>query len=399
VRHVRAGGSQAKLGRNGSSRHTERWLGPYLTDWQAQTGPEGRRAIKVFAPILDDPSMDAIARSVADRLHENAAELASILAGGLGLGPREQAEADLRNLLEGVAAGVEFSCPGLVDRQLAWLKIRSRALGGDVHRLEQLPQLLLQAAGGRLDAPQLGRLREVLAGAAVYVRFAPDSIDESMDRRVAADSAAGQLLAAALRGDRIMAQAVIERAESIVECLEHTIEPMLREVGRLWQEGHIHPAQEHLVSAFAHDAIVRLATRLPALAASAPLVVLVRSHGDEHSLGQSFVEVYAQAEGLRTRRLVAPSDLGAAISMLTALQPRALLISCTTMGQMRRVKELTAAVRCDRQLAAIPVLLGGAVFVGIPHLATQLGADGGGTSGRLTGQLLRQMLVPDAVPA
>ena len=377
----------------------ERWLAIDLPNWQARNGAQRCSGIKGRAPFHDAWVMDAIARSAADRLRQDTVELASILAAGLGLSPRDQAEADLRCLVGGVAAAVEFSCTGLVDRHLAWQKVRTRALGGDVSRLEQLPQLLLQAAAGRLDPAQLGRLREVLAGAAVFVRFSPDSSDTANGPRLEADSAAGRLLAAALRGDRVMAQAVLDGGDSVVECLEHTIEPMLREVGRLWQEGLINPANEHLVSAFANEAIVRLATRMEAPAADAPLVVLVRSHGDEHSLGQSFVELYVQAEGLRTRRFVAPADLGVAIAMLTALQPRALLVSCTTIGQMRRVKELIQAVRCDRQLATIPVLLGGAVFAEVPQLVTQLGADGGGTSGRLTGQLLRQMLVPAAVLA
>ncbi len=104
-----------------------------------------------------------------------------------------------------------------------------------------------------------------------------------------------------------------------------------------------------------------------------------------------------QAEGLRTRKFGAPAAPGQALAMLAALRPQALALSCTTPQQLRSVGGLIAAIRRDPALAGIPVLLGGSMFAEVPQLATQLGADGGGSSGRLAASLLRSLLHAPAV--
>ena len=334
------------------------------------------------------------AEATADQLHTKALELAVALADSLPLGaPKATVVADLRFLIEGIAAGVEFSSTGLVDRHMAWQKARTRAVGGDVVRLEDLPACLLGLAAPWLDPTGLLRLGQVLSNSATYLRFVPATVPPGLE----SDGAAAQFLAAALRGDRLATKGLVAKARSVPDFLEQVLEPMQREVGRLWLSGCLNPAEEHLVTNHVHDAVLELATRQPAVAADAPLVALVRAHGDEHSLGQAFLELYVRAEGLRTRKFGAPEAPGQALTMLAALRPHALALSCTTPQQLRSVGALIAAIRRDPALAAIPVLLGGSMFAEVPQLATQLGADGGGSSGRQAASMLRSMLHAPAV--
>jgi len=345
-------------------------------------------------PWFDTGSMDTHSMAWADELRNNALHLAHGIVEELALGwPRAVVAGDLRYLLEGVASAVEFSCTGIVDRHFAWQKVRTVALGGSPQALEELPEHLLTASASLLSPQACAAMRSVLSNVAVYVRHAANVPPTELSP----DSPAAEFLAAARRGDRLRTQGLVARADNAVDFAEEVLESVQREVGRLWQIGELTPPEEHLISGIVHETVYELARRHTPLSATAPTVAMVRCAGDEHSLGQTFLEFYLHAEGLRGRTLVVTDPVHNALPRFLQLDPAALAISCTTPAGLRTATRFVTALRSNPGLANVTLLLGGGMLAGVPQLATQLGADGGGSRGRPTASWLASRVLSSAI--
>jgi methanogenic corrinoid protein MtbC1 len=325
--------------------------------------------------------MEAQSMAWADELRGKALLLADRMAVEMPLGwPRAVVVADLQYLIEGIASAMEFSCTGMVDRHFAWQKVRTIALGGSASALEDLPETLVAAASQQLSSDAVACMRQVLSNVAVYVRHAVSVPPPEL----APGSPAAAFLAAARSGDRLTLQGMVARAADTVAFAEEVLEAVQREVGRAWQIGQLTPPEEHLVSSLVHEILYGMSRRHPQLPANAPTVALVRCAGDEHSLGQAFFEFYLHAEGLRGHTMVVQQPQEQALDRLRRLDPAAIAISCASPGGLRAATSFLHRLRSTESFANSTILLGGSMLAGVPQLATQLGADGGGGRGRAT---------------
>ncbi|MCA3008422.1 MAG: cobalamin-dependent protein [Phycisphaerales bacterium] len=331
--------------------------------------------------------------ATADLLRARIPDLARHLATALPLGnPPAEVAGDLRFLLEIVATGLELGSCGLVDRTLAWQKVRTRALGGDVAALTRLPGLVAAQLAPALDAAQRGALEQLLDHAATFVRFAPAEAPTGRDPLLQPGTAGHAFLAAAMVGDRLGAQAAARRGGDLAQSLRTVVEPAQREIGRLWQNGRLSPADEHVVTQVVHHVVESLAAETPPPPADAPLVALVRAPGDEHALGQLCAAAHVRGAGYATRILAAPARSDDLVARLAPLAPAAVAITCTTALQARSVRPMIDAIRTAPALARGFVLLGGHLVLDVPQLPTQLGADGGACDGPQLATLLRGLL-------
>lgn len=330
----------------------------------------------------------------ADRLFELANPLSQQLAQQFAPSPAQAELAnDLHFVLENLAAAVEFGSSGIVDRALAWWKVRVCALGAGPAVAEQMPAALLALAELELDAAALAPLRRLLANAAVYLRFASERAPLGQDPRLAPGTRGGVFLAGALRGDRLATAAAIDGLEA-GRALDEVLEPAQREIGRMWQNGVLTPPQEHLVTHQVQRLVDDLLARQPLPAVEAPCVALVRAAEDEHGLGQDCLALHLHGAGLRTRCVVAPLPPAAVVPRLVALAPAAVALTCTTARHLRPVQRAIAAIRTEPALAPCYVMVGGSMFRDVPQLATQIGADGGAVDGAAAARQLRQRLLP-----
>jgi methanogenic corrinoid protein MtbC1 len=330
----------------------------------------------------------------ADEIRGKAWMLADKLAAQLPLGrPHSVVASDLRYLVEGIASAVEFSCTGIADRNFAWQKVRTVALGGSPQALEDLPEELKKMTEGMISPAASRAMLTVLDNIGVYIRHAVCVPHAELEH----DSLAAEFLAEARSGNRLKVQGLVNRAEDVASFAEDVLECVQREVGRLWQIGNLTPPEEHLVSSLVHEILLGLAKRLPPLPAMAPTVALVRCTGEEHSLGQSFLEFYLQAEGVRGRSLLAPSPPEQALARLRQMAPDAIAISCTTPSGLRAAIRIVESLRNSPEFIDTPTLLGGSMLAGIPQLATKLGADNGGGRGRATAAWLASRVPGTAV--
>lgn len=334
--------------------------------------------------------------ATADLLRKRTPEIARHLALRLPLGsPQTEVVGDLRFLLEVFATGLELGSCGLVDRTLAWQKVRTRALGGDVNALASLPAVVAEMIASDLDAEQQDAFDRLLENASTFVRFARTTNPVGHDPMLQPGTPGHDFLAAAAVGDRLRAQAAARRAGDLPAALRMAIEPTQREVGRLWQNGLLPPSEEHVISQVVYHVVESLAAEQAPPPADAPMVAMVRAPGDEHSLGQLCAAAHVRGAGLRTRVVAAPGATADVVATLVALAPDAIAVTCTTAVQARTVTALIAAIRREPALARAYVLLGGLLVLDVPQLPTQLGADGGACDGAsLATQLRNRLLAP-----
>lgn len=340
-------------------------------------------------------------QAAADILRRRAPDLAGHLATQLPLGrPTAVVACDLRFLLDVFATGLELGSCGLVDRTLAWQKVRTRALGGDPEALTGLPALVAERLAAELDAGQRSVLHRLLDNAATYVHFASDTNPVGVDPLLQPGTLGHAFLQATMAGDRLLAQAAARRAGSLPEALRQVIEPAQRELGRMWQNGLIPPPVEHVTTQVVHHVVESLAAAQPLPPPDAPIVAMVRAPGDEHSLGQLCAAAHLRGAGLRTQFLTTARGEAEVVAGLSARAPAAIALTCTTGIEARRLASLIAAIRRERSLAHAIVLLGGNLMVDCPQLPTHLGADGGACDGAtLASQLQARLLQGTATAA
>jgi methanogenic corrinoid protein MtbC1 len=343
--------------------------------------------------------MSPVSRTAADALMRHADLIAGRLIDALPLGGqhsnRSGLQAEITYLVQIVASAVELRSTGLLDRNLEWQKVRTRALGGDPHCLNRLPAVLMRAAADRLTSEERRHVESILRFVGTYVEHAGN--DSSLSWAQAAvpqelPPPVTDFLAAALRGDRIRARQALDTAASATEAAHDILEPAQREMGRRWMVGELSPREEHLVSQVVAEQVLELLRRIPAPDRSAPLVALIRPDTDEHSLGQSLLQLYMHDNGMQTRQLV-DVNLQHTVAMLENLQPEAIAISCTTLVHLRPTSDLITALRLSGPLARCHILVGGRMFHDVPELATQIGADAGGYDGLGAAQHCRQLLL------
>lgn len=337
--------------------------------------------------------------AAADILRKRAHETARHLALRLPLGsPQTEVTGDLRFLMEIFAAGLELGSCGLVDRTMAWQKVRTRALGGDVEALAKLPALVAESVAPLLDDGQRDALDRLLENASTFVRFARTTNPVGHDPLLKHGTPGYDFLVAATGGDRMRAQAAARRAGTLPEALRTVIEPTQRELGRLWQNGLLPPGEEHLITQIVFQTVESLSAEQAPPPADAPLVAMVRAPGDEHSLGQLCAAAHVRGAGFRTRVVAGATNVAAIVDSLALLAPAAIAVTCTTALQVRNVGELIAAIRRTPALARSFVLLGGNLILDVPQLPTQLGADGGAYDGPTLAQQLRGHLLAAVLP-
>ncbi|MEZ6037068.1 MAG: B12-binding domain-containing protein [Planctomycetota bacterium] len=290
-------------------------------------------------------------------------------------------------LLEGVLAGFELRSSALVDRAFAWAKVRLAAIGRAPERLEAVAEACVEVLAAELGERHRPRAAALMRDVTVFLRHVSAEPPVDPAPEMAEGGAGARLLQAMLAGDRIAARALLTELDDPSRALDERLEPAIRALGRLWQVGRLTAGKEHVASRVATDLVQDLVRRTTVLA-TAPRVAFVRSPDDEHSFGQVCLQVHCRCFGVELVPVPPADDAAELVAMLTAAAPAAVAIGCSTPRHLLAARGMLKAMRSAPELARLPVLLGGGVFVDVPQLAVQLGASATAASGRQAAQLL-----------
>jgi methanogenic corrinoid protein MtbC1/DNA-binding XRE family transcriptional regulator len=157
--------------------------------------------------------------------------------------------------------------------------------------------------------------------------------------------------------------------------------PALREVGRLWALGQLPVGEEHALSEATLQMMAFLSGEgAPAgAAATGPRCVVAAVSGETHVIGARMVADLLMLSGFDVRYLGGNISIGALLEVLRAAPPALLALSVSLPEHVSSAADMVRAVRADRGLAGVRILVGGRALSGQPGLAATIGADASAT--------------------
>lgn len=334
----------------------------------------GARAMSELLQQLDDVRADTTDGAAWDLTARR--RFAGERTDGLS---REMIRRELASHLDALAAALEYDRPDLFERHVAWAARVAVARGAKPAALAESVEVLVQHLHERLS-PQAGEhaLRVVAAGLRSLET-------QAMPPPLAAEAAedgrpeVARLTEALLRGDDAEAEDVLL---TCLEIEEHDIarlgdrllRPAMAEVGRLWQEGRITVAGEHLAATTVQVVLARRLGRRPAMS-GARKILLACVEGNEHALGLWILADALKTAGWSAQHLGASVPAWGLVSHARSWRPDVVALSLAMPGDFLRAEPTVRALREGLGPRPPRVLLGGLAVQEFPELAARVGAD------------------------
>jgi MerR family transcriptional regulator, light-induced transcriptional regulator len=143
---------------------------------------------------------------------------------------------------------------------------------------------------------------------------------------------------------------------------QRVIAPAMHELGRLWEEGAITTADEHLATGLTHRVLAAL--RPPELLEQAleprpgtPRALLAAVQGEQHALGLRMAADLLEDKGYWVAYLGADVPTSALLQAVDRLSPDLLALSATMPESRQRLEDAVGTVRTE--YPQLPLLIGG----------------------------------------
>lgn len=181
-------------------------------------------------------------------------------------------------------------------------------------------------------------------------------------------------------GDRRRAFEVVDRAfhegAGLATIYLRVLQPALREVGRLWEEGEMSVADEHLATAITQTAMARLYDRVIEPAAnSAPRLVAAGAEEERHEVGLRMVSDLLEESGWVVAYLGGAVPRDSLADMVRTRRPDVVALSATLDTHVRYIADAIRRIRRDLGDEAPLFIVGGRPFFEDTDLARRVGAD------------------------
>jgi methanogenic corrinoid protein MtbC1 len=195
-----------------------------------------------------------------------------------------------------------------------------------------------------------------------------------------AETVRDDYLRALLAGSRREAMAVVDGAVrggmGIRPLYLDVFQPVMREIGRLWQENRITVADEHLATAITQAAMARLYDQLFAGGAQpGPLLVAACADQERHELGLRMICDVLEMEGWDTIFLGASVPVEDLVQMVMERKPEVVALSASISPHVARVRAAIEGIRAAVPEGGPVIVVGGRAFADDAGLAGRLGAD------------------------
>ena len=189
---------------------------------------------------------------------------------------------------------------------------------------------------------------------------------------------ARRFLGAVLEGEPSKAKTIvfdaIDAGMSIAEAHQDVIAKAQAEVGRMWQAGEIHVAEEHLGSRIVEDVLAQLRHRMEAPEPGKRCVLTASVSGNLHDIGARIVADQFSMHGWRSIFLGANMPRADLVQATRDFEPDLIALSVGLAINLRAAAATIAAVR--EASPDTPILVGGRPFAFVADLWKDVGADG-----------------------
>lgn len=170
------------------------------------------------------------------------------------------------------------------------------------------------------------------------------------------------LRAADVAGAYRVASRALESGMPLAFLYQRVIAPAMHELGRLWEEGAITVADEHLATGLTHRVLAAL--RPPEIFeqtfgfdSDKPRAILAAAQGEQHALGLRMAADLLEDRGYEIAYLGADVPTEAVLQAVRTLSPDLLCLSATMPETARGLEDVVEGVRSEHP--SLPLLVGG----------------------------------------
>lgn len=181
-----------------------------------------------------------------------------------------------------------------------------------------------------------------------------------------------------------------EMPDSVAALYLDALQPAMYQLGKLWEEGSITVAQEHLSTAIVSRIMASLYDRIQWPKSVMGRAVIACTTDEFHEVGARMVADLLEMDGWNVTFLGANTRENELLDRLRADPPDLLGISVSMVFNLKNVRNLITRIRNCPELLKIKILIGGQGTAGIADLWQTTGADGWAENGRDAVELARQ---------
>ncbi len=296
-------------------------------------------------------------------------------------------QAMTEGLIDHLIQAVSVRRPALYTQQVGWWKIALAARDVDVRALRQLLMALRDELSAEMPADAAAALAPITEAGIAHFDSAPSRTSSPLDEVPGASESERTLLdlsrrylLAALEGRKADARRLVdgalERGIAMRDVDSKVLGRAQVELGRMWQLGEIHIAEEHLASRITEQVMSAVHARVPHKPSNGKRVLVTSPSGDLHDIGLRMVSDHFEAEGWDAIFLGADTPSEDVARAVSDFAIDLVAIAAKLVLHVRATAELIHAVRMATPARKLPILVGGPPFQLVPDLWQIVGADG-----------------------
>jgi len=168
---------------------------------------------------------------------------------------------------------------------------------------------------------------------------------------------------------------VLGQGVSIEEVYTEILEPALRHIGDLWEQGRIHVGQEHFISEATQMIMAQMQPYMRTNIKKDRRVIILCTGGEQHSIGAKMLTDFFSKDGWNAYYLGVNMPTDGLIKSIEDLSPDLLAISVTLPLHVNTATDLISALRAHPGCSNIKIMVGGSAFNRSPELWKTVGAD------------------------
>jgi methanogenic corrinoid protein MtbC1 len=287
---------------------------------------------------------------------------------------------DVAWILSFLGESVWAGQPALFEEFSSWLKTFLTSLKVPMQDVAESYNLIGQQLSSALDPAEVN----LVIGYLNQGKYQLFDYEENLSIPAAENSlhpVASAYLEFLLKGNRYDALELIlsetRQGMTVRDVYIQVFQPVLHEIGRLWQINRITVAQEHFCTAATQMVMSQLYPLLFTGERKLKKMAATCVPGELHEMGARMVTDFFEMEGWDTYYLGANMPVEGVVRFIGEIQPKVLAVSATMTFHLSSAEEM---IRRVRQSSSTPpdlkILVGGYPFKVAKGLRMQVGADG-----------------------
>ena len=331
----------------------------------------------IYKPVLLD--REAIALKVYSRFLEKYPEI----YGGYSPYLKEKTLEGFRYTLRYLQEALAMDDAAIFIDSVGWSHVMLSSQHMPGNGLPPFLETVKEVLHEELPVDLKAKSDDILAESLAFLTTAPTEVPSNIEKNNPLAPVAHAYLDALLAADRPAAMRIIEeqvkRSVAIRDIYFNIFQPVLRELGRLWQIQKISVAQEHYATATTQLIIAQLYPAIFTESRKAKrrgkTLVAVCASEELHEMGVRMVADFFEMVGWNTYYIGANTPANSLIAAVKERKADVVALSSTMSYHLPRVDTQIRSLRNDPDTRHVKIIIGGYTFNIVPELWKKIGAD------------------------